>query len=71
MPKIEAGPIASENVRNVNDTNTLEKEYVDVAIAFAMLLAHVGYISEFIAHGSGPKLEAKNTMKTNRAIIES
>jgi hypothetical protein len=41
-------------VRNVMEMRRLNIQLTDVATLLHELLAHIGYISEFIVHGIGP-----------------
>jgi hypothetical protein len=41
-------------VRNVMEMRRLNNQLTEVATLLHVLLAHIGYISEFIVHGIGP-----------------
>ena len=46
--------MASDRDKNVIEISRLKLQFVNVATELLKLLAHRGYISEFIVHGIGP-----------------
>ena len=46
--------MASDSDKNVIEISRLKLQFVNVATELLKLLAHRGYISEFIVHGIGP-----------------
>ena len=62
MKKVDDGPIASSNVRKVEETTKFQKKQLNMAMPMAVARTSSGKISETITQRMAPRLKAKEIM---------